>query len=148
MVVTVIGGMALPSTLPLPPHPLEADVLQAHLILQNGYTAARDVVNLGQPDTQQVRYHMERVWLELVPLLNAISTDTSNLAIVSWCFTATTSFADLHVRLAQCETSTRYELNPGCNSCDVSHRPIDSEGSSVISVEQVRWYILNYHKVL
>lgn len=129
--------MALPSTLPLPPHPLEADVLQAHLILQNGYTAARDVVNLGQPDIQQVRYHMERVRLELVPLLNAISTDTSNPAIVSWCFAAATSFADLYVRLTQCETSTRYELNPGCNSCDVSDRPIDSEGSSVISIQPV-----------
>ena len=107
----VIGGMALPSALPPPPHPLEADVLQAHSVLQNGYVAAQAVVNLGCPDIHQVNYHRERVQSELVPLLDAISASTSDSAMVSWCFATATSFADLYNCLTQRGTFARYELD-------------------------------------
>jgi len=104
----VLPSMVLPSILPPPPHLHEPDVLQAHTILQNGYIAARDVVNLGRPDVHQVHYHQERVQSELVPLLDAIATSTSNAAIVSWCCAVAASFADLYNCLAQCETSVQW----------------------------------------
>ena len=104
----VIGDMALPSTLPPPPHPLEADISQAHAILQNGYAAAWNVLNLEQPDSHQANYHQEHIQLELVPFLDAISTSTSDPAMASWCFAAVTSFAELYNGLTQCETSFWY----------------------------------------
>jgi hypothetical protein len=104
----VIGGMALPSTLPPPPPLHEAEILQAYTILQNGYTAARDVANLGRLDVHRVHYHQERVRSELIPLLDAIATSTSNSAMISWCYAATASFADLHNHLTQCETPTEW----------------------------------------
>lgn len=103
-----IDSMNLPFVLPPLPHLHEPDVLRAHTILQNGYTAARGVVNLGQPDVHQVHYHQGHVQSELVPLLDAIVTSTSDPAVVSWCCVATASFADLYNCLMQCETSAQW----------------------------------------
>ena len=103
----VIGGMALPSTLP-PPRLLEPDALQAHAILHSGYLAAQDVINLERPDLHQVRYHQDRVLSELVPLLDAISTSTSDTAVLSWCYASTVSFANLYKRLTQHEASAAH----------------------------------------
>lgn len=97
--------MALPSMLPPPPVQLEPDALQAHAILQNGYIAAQDVVNLEQPDLHRVRYHQDRVLSEFVPLLDAISASTSDAAILSWCYTTTASFVNLYNCLTRCEAS-------------------------------------------
>ena len=103
----VIGNMILSSTLPPPPRLHEPDVLHALAILQNGYTAAQDVVNLGRPDPHQAHFHQERVQSELIPLLDAIVTSTSDSATISWCCAAAASFADLYNWLTRCETSVQ-----------------------------------------
>ena len=115
--VMVIDDMALPSTLPLPPHPLEPDIQQACTILQNGYSAALDVVNLGRPDLHRVRYHQERVFLELVPLLDAVSTGTSDTVIVSWCYEAVIFFVNLSACLAQCEKLAEHRFDSRLDCC-------------------------------
>src|SRR5882757_5454282 len=98
--------MVLPSTLPPPPGPphLEPDVLHAYEILAKGYCAARGLLDLAQPNLHRVRYHQERIWSELVPLLDVILESTSMVATRSWCHTVTVTIAELFNRLAHCET--------------------------------------------
>ena len=109
--VAVIDNMLLLSALPPPPQLPEPNTSQAHAIFQNGYLAARDIVNLGWPDLHRVRYHQECILLELVPLLNAIFKNTSDPATLSWCRVTVAAFADLYACLTQCETSAQSQLN-------------------------------------
>jgi len=102
-------AMVLP--LMLPPSPsLDPDVAHANEILVNGYRAARGVLDLVQPDINQVRYHQERIRLELVPLLDAISESTSDAATRSWCFTVTEMAAHLFNQLTQREASIQHRF--------------------------------------
>ena len=103
-------AMVLSPTLPLPPPHAELDVIRVNEILTRGYSAARDVVNLGQPDLHQVHHHQERVRSELVPLLNAVFESTSDAATRSWCFTVAEAITDLFNRLMQCEASARHRF--------------------------------------
>ena len=95
--------MDLPLTLPPPPPCLEPDVVHANEILVNAYHAARGVTSLVHPDPNQVRYHQERIWSELVPLLGAIFESTSDADTRSWCCGVTETIAELFNRLTQCE---------------------------------------------
>lgn len=94
------------STLPPPPHP-EPDVLHANEILVKGYHAASSILGLAQPNLHQVQYYRERVWLELVPLLDAIFESASDPATRSWCCTVTTAVADLFNQLTEHEASAK-----------------------------------------
>jgi len=96
--------MDLPSVLPPPPH-LDPDIARANRILANAYHAARSILSLAQPDINQVRYHQERVWTELVPLLDVILESTSDTAMRSWCCGVTKIIANLFNQLTQCEAS-------------------------------------------
>jgi len=102
--------MVLPSTLPPPPPHLEPDIVHAKEILANGYRAARDVLNLVQPDLNQIHYHQERVWSELVPLLDTIFESTSDAATRSWCCRVTEAIAYLFNQLIQCEASAQHRF--------------------------------------
>jgi len=99
--------MILPSTLPPLPPSLDPDVVHANEILVNGYHAAQDVLDLAQPDINQVRYHQERTRSELVPLLEAIYEGTSDTATRSWCYAVTETLAYLFNELTQREASVR-----------------------------------------
>ena len=100
--------MVLPFTLPaLPPHP-KPDVLHANKILVKGYCTARSILDLVRPDFHQVRYHQERVWLELVPLLDAIRESTLDPATRSWCYVVTATFANLFNQLTEHGALTRH----------------------------------------
>ena len=101
--------MDLPSVLPPPPH-LEPDVVHANRILANGYHAARGVLNLVHPNLDQIRYHQERVWSELIPLLDAILESTSDAATHSWCCRVTEAIADLFNQLTQHEVSAQHRF--------------------------------------
>jgi hypothetical protein len=103
-------AMVLPSTLPPPPPHLGPDVIRANELLVNGYRVARDVVNLGQPNLHQVRYHQERVWSELVPLLDAVFESASDTATRSWCYKVTETITDLFNHLTQCEASVLHRF--------------------------------------
>ena len=102
--------MVLPSTLPPPPLHLGPDIIHAKEILASGYHAARDVLNLVQPDLNQVRYHQDRVWSELVPLLDAVFESTSDTATRSWCCSVAETIAHLFNHLTQCEASTQHRF--------------------------------------
>jgi len=101
--------MTLPSILPSPPH-LDPDVARANRILANAYHAAQRVLNLAHPDINQVRYHQERIWTELVPLLDAILESTSDTAMRSWCCEVTETIANLFNQLTQCEALAQHRF--------------------------------------
>ena len=101
------AAMDLPSALPPPPH-LDPDVVRANRILENGYRAAWDTLKIVNPDINQIRYHQERVWSELVPLLDAVSESTSDAAMRSWCCRVTEMIADLFNQLTQREVSSQH----------------------------------------
>ena len=92
-----------PSNLPPPPHP-EPDVVRANEILVKGYCAAQNVLTLTQLDLHQVHYHQDRVWSELIPLLDVISESTSDAATRSWCHTVTITIANLFNELVRRES--------------------------------------------
>jgi len=104
--------MVLPLTLPPLPPSLDPDILHANEILVNGYHAAWGVLNLMQPDINQVRYHLECVRSELVLLLNAISESTSDAATRSWCCMVTETVAYLFNQLTQHEASVQHRSSP------------------------------------
>ena len=97
--------MALPSTLPLPPSHLEPDIFHANEILVKGYHAARNVLNLEQVDLHQIHFHQERIWSELLPLLDTLLESTSDPAMCSWCYVTTATIADLFGQLTKHEAS-------------------------------------------
>ena len=109
--------MDLPSVLPPPPR-LKPDIVHMNRILTNGYHAARGVLNLMYPNLDQIRYHQERVWSELVPLLDAILESASDAATRSWCCGITKTVADLFNRLTQCEASAQHRFEARSVSLD------------------------------
>ena len=111
-----VASMDLPPTLPSPPDTSDPNILQAYAIVQNGYLAARGILNLGQPDSQQLRYHQGRVTSELVPLLDAISVSASDPAILPWCHVTAKSLADLYNCLSQHEAAAqrRFDFQNHC----------------------------------
>ena len=100
--------MILQPVLPPPPPDLEPDVLRANEILMSGYHVAQEVLGLVQPDLHRLRYHRERIWSELVPLLDAVMESASNMATCSWCSTVTIAIADLFNRLTKHEALARH----------------------------------------
>ena len=97
--------MALPSVLPPPLPHLEPDILCANEILVKGCCAAQRILDLVQVDLHQVHFHQERIWSELVPLLDVMLESTSGSTMRSWCYVAATTFADLFDELTKCEAS-------------------------------------------
>ena len=100
--------MNLPSTLPSPPR-LEPNVAHANNILNNGYHAARNILDLVHPNLNQLHYHREHIWSELIPLLDTILESTSDAATRSWCCRVTETIADLFNRLVECEASAQHK---------------------------------------
>lgn len=64
-----------------------------------GYHAARNVLNLEQVDVHQIHFHQDRIWSELLPLLDTLLESTSDPAMRSWCYIATATIADLFSRI-------------------------------------------------
>lgn len=102
--------MNLPSVLPSPPDTSDPNTVQAYAVVRNGYLTARRVLDLGRPDPQQVRYHQGRIRSELVPLLDTISTSTSDPAILPWCYVTTKYLVDLHNCLSQHEAAAQHRF--------------------------------------
>jgi hypothetical protein len=102
--------MVLPPVLPPPPPLLGSDVLRANEILTEGYHAAQNVLAVAQPDLHRVHYHQERIWSELVPLLDVILESTSDAATRSWCSAVTIVVADLFNQLTEHEALARHRF--------------------------------------
>jgi hypothetical protein len=64
-----------------------------------GYGAALNMLKITQPDLHQVRYHRERIWSELIPLLDVVLVSTSNAATRSWCHATAITIADYSTNL-------------------------------------------------
>jgi hypothetical protein len=100
----IMTSPGLPQNFPALPltdniRPWSANVQQAHVIMCNAYTTARQILLLDNSDPLRLRYHFDQIYTELVPLLDAVENNGSDTLPTAWLADAAEALARLCIWL-------------------------------------------------